>query len=104
MDNASIFEGVVKDIRAERCRQIHEEGWEEEHDDNHTRGELADAAACYADTVTTRHPPSRWPWERQWWKPSGNRRRDLIKAAALLVAEIERIDRAAVREMEEENQ
>jgi hypothetical protein len=38
--------------------------------------------------------PKMWPWARQWWKPTGARR-DLVKAAALLLAEIERIDRAA---------
>jgi len=32
--------------------------------------------------------------ERGWWKPKGPRR-DLIRAAALIVAEIERIDRRA---------
>ena len=34
-----------------------------------------------------------WPgWAWSWWKPK-NRRHDLIRAAALIVAEIERIDR-----------
>lgn len=37
--------------------------------------------------------PSKWPWDAAWWKPT-DRRRDLVKAAALLIAEIERIDRA----------
>jgi len=35
-----------------------------------------------------------WPWNMVWWKPK-NYRRDLVKAAALLVAEIERLDRKA---------
>jgi hypothetical protein len=35
-----------------------------------------------------------WPWHDDWWKPK-DRRRDLIRAAALIVAEIERLDRAA---------
>ena len=38
-------------------------------------------------------PPSYWPWEPRWWKPK-NPRRDLVRAAALLIAEIERLDRA----------
>jgi len=32
-------------------------------------------------------------WAREWWKPK-DRRRDLIRAAALIVAEIERLDHA----------
>ena len=41
-----------------------------------------------------------WPWAASWWKPK-NRRRDLVRAAALIVAEIERIDRATVARMAE---
>jgi hypothetical protein len=39
-----------------------------------------------------------WPssWSRTWWKPSGGRR-DLVKACALMVAEIERRDRAQAK-------
>lgn len=37
-----------------------------------------------------------WPWASKWWKP-GERRRMLIKSAALIIAEIERLDRAAER-------
>lgn len=38
---------------------------------------------------------SLWPhsWASCWFKPT-NRRRDLVKAAALLIAEIDRLDRA----------
>lgn len=35
-----------------------------------------------------------WPWDEQWWKPS-TARRDMVKACALGLAEIERLDRAA---------
>jgi hypothetical protein len=37
-----------------------------------------------------------WPWSLHWWKPKSPRR-DLIRAAALIVAEIERLDRADSR-------
>ena len=36
--------------------------------------------------------PLFWPWDGNRWKPS-TPRNDLIKAAALLIAEIERLDR-----------
>jgi hypothetical protein len=89
---------VIAEIAAEHRRQIEVEGWTTEHDDTHTAGELASAAACYAlaatfpiaaTTTFTRY----WPWSRKWWKPK-DRRHDLIRAAALIVAEIERLDRA----------
>lgn len=33
-----------------------------------------------------------WPWEREWWKPK-DRRLNLIRTGALLLAEQERISR-----------
>ena len=33
--------------------------------------------------------PPHWPWALNWWKPK-DRRRDLIRAGALIVAELER--------------
>ena len=37
--------------------------------------------------------PFFWPWERDWWKPVDNRR-DLVRAGALISAELDRMDRA----------
>lgn len=34
-----------------------------------------------------------WPWSLDWWKPK-NPRRDLVRAGALSVAEAERLERA----------
>ena len=89
-------DSVIAEIRTERNRQISGEGWGPEHDDIHTMGEIADAAACYAMTPTGKThslvTPKRWPWATEWWKPK-DRRRDLVRAAALIVAEIERLDR-----------
>ncbi len=85
---------VIDEIAAERKRQIDAEGWTPEHDDEHDEGELAIAASCYASPVFPEgwQVPFAWPWDRKWWKPK-SRRRDLIRAAALIVAEIERLDR-----------
>ncbi|MCY0328226.1 hypothetical protein [Pseudomonas aeruginosa] len=85
------------DVQAERRRQVEAEGWTPEHDDEHNGGELADAAACYALSAagwSTYAARERWPWPLEWWKPS-TARRDLVKASALALAEIERLDRAA---------
>jgi len=88
--------GISDEIIAERDRQQIEHCWSAQHDDTHIRGELARAAAAYAlnaacKTFVERPPPS-WPWGG-WWNPS-TPRRDLVKAAALIVAEIERLDRS----------
>lgn len=91
---------AARDVLAERRRQVEVEGWSAERDDQYVEGELADAAGCYAiwgDRLPRIRPPILWPWDRDWWKPT-TRRRNLVKAAALLLAEIERIDRAAASE------
>jgi hypothetical protein len=100
-------------IVRERARQIAEEGWTYQHDDGHRRGELADAAACYAMAasvaahgVTMRdhygvrpggvlNAPSAWLWpfEQAAWKPSDDPVRNLVKAGALIAAEIDRLRR-----------
>lgn len=87
---------AASDVLAERQRQISAEGWSPEHDDEHVEGQIADAAACYALFATDqRQPvPAYWPWSDNWWKQRGQRR-DLVRAGALIIAEIERIDRAA---------
>ncbi|HFX0821111.1 TPA: hypothetical protein ACJYBF_004344 [Pseudomonas aeruginosa] len=90
------------DVQAERRRQITAEGWTPEHDDEHDNGEMARAAACYAlagssapnDGTAALLVSLAWPWDEQWWKPTTTRR-DLVKACALGLAEIERLDRAA---------
>lgn len=86
---------AVADVLAERQRQISAEGWTPEHDDEYQHCEMAVAAACYimADDDPRADVPELWPWPSEWWKPT-NIRRDLVKAGALILAEIERLDRA----------
>lgn len=82
-------------IAAERQRQVDAEGWTPEHDDEHTSGEMRLAASAYLITSPApEHAPGYWPWERSWWKPSGDPVRDLVKAGALIAAEIDRIERS----------
>jgi hypothetical protein len=92
---------AIGEIAAERRRQIKVEGWTPEHDDTHGRGEMAVAAACYADPRPQMFGdprilgPVRWNQDLgDWdWNPK-DRRSNLIRAGALIVAEIERLDRA----------
>ncbi|EZO01283.1 hypothetical protein ACIRTW_12715 [Pseudomonas aeruginosa] len=91
------------DVQAERRRQIEAEGWTPEHDDEHSHGQMARAAACYAlagssapnDGTAALLVSLAWPWDEQWWKPT-SARGDLVKACALALAEIERLDRAGI--------
>lgn len=95
-------------IAAERQRQQSALGWSREHDDTHDRGELIAAAMCYAsvpllrmtykpqwaDSEITEVMATKWPWDEEWWKPSDSAVRNLVKAGALIAAEIDRLQRA----------
>ena len=98
---------ALADVAAERARQVEKLGWTHEHDKGHDNDRaLSRAAACYAlanprsgDSgpfwITHLRTPSQvWPY-RWEWKPK-DRRTNLVRAAALLIAEIERFDRAAL--------
>lgn len=109
---------AVNDVLVERVRQLSEEGYDAAHDDEHAAGELAMAAACYAAPhrvyvkadyaagVSFMDPwPSDWRKDKRPYidgairsnasKGEPYRRELLVKAAALILAELERIDRAA---------
>jgi hypothetical protein len=95
---------AARAVLAERSRQVNVKGWDYAHDDAHPNGEIAAFAAVYAMPEAARE----WPAEetgygstfaealcpRDWVPKFGDRRRDLVKAAALVIAEIERLDRA----------
>ena len=49
-------------IQEERTRQVQEEGWTPEHDEEHGDGELALAAACYAIPEDRREAKSGDTW------------------------------------------
>lgn len=87
---------AIDDIAAERKRQIEVEGWTTAHDDEHGNAEMTFAAGAYAIAADLPNRAEQlWPWDMNWWKPS-SRRRNLVKAGALIVAEIERLDRCAI--------
>lgn len=124
--DAAPWGAALQDIATERRRQVRTEGWTAAHDDEHSLGELARAASAYAlagSWPTDQEDPAvardleqlhgadvregreplldailrLWPWDWNWWKPT-NRRRALVKAGALIVAEIERLDRVAAQQ------
>lgn len=109
---------AADDVIKERNRQRTDERWSLAHDDAHQDGSLAAAAACYALAASYGGPfaqpygdrrgmgleaPPRgcisilrllWPasWSMELWKPQ-DARRNLVRAGALILAEIERLDR-----------
>lgn len=111
---------VIDEIANERRQQIEVKGWSPQHDDSHDDGAMALAACCYAspellyvkenyaNQLTFR---DCWPWDEKCDRrphngnvvlpnaiaPLHQRRRMLVKAAALLMAEIERLDRLSLK-------
>ncbi len=92
-------------ILDERQRQMEKEGWSPKHDDDHENGMLAQAAIAYieADEADLHgdnlYTPaySFWPWDSESWKPK-DRLSNLIRAGALIAAEIDRLQRAGAKE------
>ncbi|NCG55160.1 hypothetical protein BSQ40_14580 [Serratia fonticola] len=98
---------ALADVMEERERQISAKGYHLDHDDTHVNDEIAALAAWYV------MPPGAREWNTTstgygdtlgeailpgWNQPSGkDRRRELVIGAALIIAEIERLDRAAVK-------
>jgi hypothetical protein len=78
---------------AERFRQEDQEGWSQEHDDAHAKGELAAAGATYLLHAGTASAtiPATWPWA-DGFNPK-DVRRDLVRGVALGIAEGESWDR-----------
>lgn len=96
---------AATDVLAERQRQKDAEGYSTEHDDRHNGCEMAAAAAIYAVCDT---PEQMWKvkydgatlWPGRWVFKPKSYRENLVRAAALLIAEIERIDRLNSRQSE----
>lgn len=89
---------AVFDVITERRRQVEGEGWTAEHDDAHGKCEMTFSAIAYLmAAVNPNAVASWWPWSWEWFKP-GTVRRMLVKAAALIIAEIERLDRKAAKD------
>lgn len=91
-------------IAIERLRQMATEGYDSTHDDGHQKAELTSAAAAYCmaacnqivypdESLPSSEPPM-WPFAQAYWKPHRDPVRNLVKAGALIAAEIDRVLRA----------
>lgn len=101
------------DVALERLRQVTVERFDALNDDQYAAGELVRAAAAYLRPSVRALAPDRdllerldnfggaycayrdpWPWQPTFDKrDTHDRRRQLVIAAALICAEIDRIDR-----------
>lgn len=93
LEALAVQTNATRDVLAERQRQKDREGWTADHDDKYQGEQMRWAAASYTLYSDPENLPAMWPWAPKWWKPV-DRRRNLVKAGALLLAEIERMDRA----------
>lgn len=127
-DHKTKISKAADDVLAERLRQIKHYEWTAEHDDTHTDGSLATVAALYCspDLIYCKAAHVNGgisfndPWPESWFdgydkRPLNDdnevlanfssspltRRRLLVKAGALIIAEIERLDRAVIITKEE---
>jgi hypothetical protein len=95
----NIMKTAIELVAIERQRQIEVEGHDIYEDKKYNNnGELADAAVCYAmneyvDENMKDDRASYWPWKPESFKPTPNDRiRELVKAGALICAEIDRLN------------
>lgn len=79
-----ITEAILEQVFAERCHLRDEMDYKSDDDDKDTHGEIA----IHAATSVLLALPF---WDNA--DPAPKRRQDLIRAAALLVTEVERLDR-----------
>ncbi|MBA1302736.1 hypothetical protein G7028_29860 [Pseudomonas carnis] len=100
----------LQSVLAERIRQIQVHCFYPEQDEEYVNGDLAQAGACYAIEAAKQAPetedamrlvPEAWPWMAASWRPH-DQRRNLVKAGALILAEIDRLDRAAALAQKEQ--
>lgn len=98
--------GGIALIANERHRQIEKEGYTPEHDDSHDKGELIKACDAYLNIALYQIANNglisagcryvsrqRWPWSEDSFEPSDDTIENLTKAAALIAAEIDRLQR-----------
>lgn len=125
------FHTGVEMIAQERSRQIQKEGYTAENDDGYNIGQLCNAAACYlvagdclangpemmgekfkGTSETIREEVlagnfgdfASWPWDLEGLKVSANPILNLVKAGALIAAEIDRLIRIDAKVMEKESE
>lgn len=95
---------IYTEIRHE-YRQLTRNSLSPQEADQYIDGSITYAAGAYLSIAAThfyplplreilqRNAKELWPWDEQGWAPSASPRRNLVKAAAYIIAEIERLAR-----------
>lgn len=89
---------IVAEVITECQKQRDEEGWSIAHEDGLTKGELSNAAAYYAVSQEYRSAAGSIEEGTSYKVEQYSRHHQLVIAAALLVAEIARLDRLTIKE------
>lgn len=109
---AMVLTGVaLRSIISERVKQVDRHGRTIERDlETNAPHDLPLAAASYLNAAidqltgeinVSEADPATWPWDPEHWKPE-DARTNLVKAAALIWAAIDRLDHAPGAELERE--
>lgn len=94
-------QGAIRLIAAERQKQITKYGFGAEHDDKYVEGQLVNAAGCILVPfiLVPFIGAATWPWSVDWYDriKSHCHTQQLVIAASLLAAEIDRCNREAAQ-------
>lgn len=88
----------IQKIAQERARQLKVENFSTKEDflrDPNGQEKLIEGAICYLNSpqLDSKECPINWPFPMNMWKPTPeDRERELIKAGAMIAAEIDRIE------------
>jgi len=86
-----IHSAAIRDVMAEREKQVTVKGYTARQDDAYGQGVLSTSAAAYASPSLYEFA---WAFRPDSFKPSDDPRRNWVKACAMLIAEIEKYDRS----------
>jgi len=88
----SITDSGAKLILKERARQIQVKRYSLVDDIKHNGSTLINAALAYVYAQEKDVAAKYWPWKESNFKPSEDHVKNLIKAGALIAAEIDRLN------------
>lgn len=104
LDAGQLQAAGIADVIQERGRQVMHHGYDPAHDDEHRNGEIAISAIAYIQAAHQKHLGLAdgeldvfWYFDSPMPEMKKDPRRLLVKAAAMLIAEIDRLDRVLAK-------
>lgn len=94
---------ALTSVIMERAKQVEKYRFHADHDDDYSGGTLAEMGIAYTrlaiiqerKSISSNDPHFRWPISMRAYRPEPTARENLVKGIALMIAELERMDRAA---------